>query len=163
MADLIEFNMKGMRDLSGSLVGARKAFWDRVVFVEMHRFGRVALKVLQREAPGRRLPTQLTYSVERVAPEGYALRLRAEGYDPDILKYIVRGTRPHTIVPVRARALRFYWKKVGRIVFFKRVFHPGTRANPFIHRTVNRLMVSGEVERVSRRIAEGAIKLMVKK
>lgn len=40
------------------------------------------------------------------------------------------GTRPHVIVPRRARALRF--KQGGRVVYAQRVFHPGTRPNPYL-------------------------------
>jgi len=34
-------------------------------------------------------------------------------------------TRPHPIIPVRARVLRFVWQ--GTVVFFKRVSHRGSR------------------------------------
>jgi len=51
--------------------------------------------------------------------------------------FIERGTRPHEIVARRARALRFVWR--GSVVFFRRVLHPGTRPNPFIARTRDRV------------------------
>jgi hypothetical protein len=44
--------------------------------------------------------------------------------------YVVSGTRPHIIRPVRAQALRF--TVGGRVVFAKIVYHPGTRANNFL-------------------------------
>lgn len=44
--------------------------------------------------------------------------------------YILHGTRPHLIRPVRARALRF--TVGGRVVYAKLVHHPGTRANNFL-------------------------------
>jgi hypothetical protein len=47
-------------------------------------------------------------------------------------KFIQGGTRPHIIRAKNARFLRFYWPKVGRVVYFKSVNHPGTRANPFM-------------------------------
>lgn len=40
------------------------------------------------------------------------------------------GTRPHIIVPKRARALRFMQR--GRIRYAQRVLHPGTRANRYL-------------------------------
>lgn len=40
--------------------------------------------------------------------------------------YLERGTRPHVIVPVRARFLVFQARD-GRTVFTKKVNHPGTR------------------------------------
>ncbi len=44
--------------------------------------------------------------------------------------YVISGTRPHIIRPVRAQALRF--TVGGRVVFAKIVHHPGTRANNFL-------------------------------
>ena len=44
--------------------------------------------------------------------------------------HVEHGTRPHTIFPKNAKALRF---KIGnRIVFAKSVNHPGTQAHPFL-------------------------------
>jgi hypothetical protein len=53
-------------------------------------------------------------------------------------KWITEGTRPHVIRAKRARFLRFYWPKVGRVVYFKSVNHPGTKANPFMSRAYRR-------------------------
>ena len=39
--------------------------------------------------------------------------------------YIEQGTRPHVILPRRARALRFEIN--GRVVYARRVNHPGTK------------------------------------
>lgn len=44
--------------------------------------------------------------------------------------YVLYGTRPHVIRPVRARALRF---QVGaQTVYARTVMHPGTKANNFL-------------------------------
>ena len=50
--------------------------------------------------------------------------------------FIQKGTKPHPIVARRARFLRFYWPKVGRVVYFKRVNHPGTKPNRFYNRAL---------------------------
>lgn len=50
------------------------------------------------------------------------------------------GTRPHMIVPRRARVLRF--QAGGREVFAMRVRHPGTRPRPFM-----RLAIQEEIQR----------------
>lgn len=42
------------------------------------------------------------------------------------------GTKPHTIEPRRAQVLAFYWPRVGRTVFARRVHHPGTKPNRFL-------------------------------
>lgn len=45
-------------------------------------------------------------------------------------QFLLTGTRPHEIRPVRARALRF--EVQGAVVFARRVQHPGTRPSPFV-------------------------------
>lgn len=44
--------------------------------------------------------------------------------------YLEFGTRAHTITPKFSRFLRFFWPKVGKVVYMKRVKHPGTKAVP---------------------------------
>lgn len=46
--------------------------------------------------------------------------------------YVEFGTRPHSIEPVRARALRF--TVGGEIVFARLVRHPGTKPQLFVRR-----------------------------
>ncbi len=48
--------------------------------------------------------------------------------------YVVHGTRPHIIRPVRAQALRFTIG--GRVVFAKVVMHPGTKPNDFLRQAL---------------------------
>jgi hypothetical protein len=50
--------------------------------------------------------------------------------------FVHDGTRPHTIVPVRAAALAFFWQKLGRFVFFMKVHHPGNAPNPWFRDTL---------------------------
>lgn len=42
------------------------------------------------------------------------------------------GAKPHIIRPRKARALRFYWKRVGSVVTFARVNHPGRKGSKFL-------------------------------
>ena len=51
--------------------------------------------------------------------------------------YVEYGTKPHEILPVHARALRF--EVEGRIVFAARVWHPGTRPQPFVRETAEQI------------------------
>lgn len=45
--------------------------------------------------------------------------------------WLEEGTRPHEIVPRVARVLAFYSQSAGRMIFTKRVMHPGTRPYRF--------------------------------
>lgn len=49
------------------------------------------------------------------------------------------GTQPHVIVATKAPRLVFYWGRVGRVVAFQRVNHPGTRPNRFLTRALDAL------------------------
>lgn len=42
------------------------------------------------------------------------------------------GTIPHFIFPNTAKVLRFYWERVGRVVYRSFVRHPGTVANKYL-------------------------------
>ena len=57
----------------------------------------------------------------------------AVGPTVDYAHFPARGTRPHVILPRRARALRFVVD--GEVVFARRVFHPGVKPNPYDFRT----------------------------
>lgn len=49
------------------------------------------------------------------------------------LGYQIYGTRRHVIRPRNAGGmLVFFWDKVGYVVRFKKVNHPGTKANRFV-------------------------------
>lgn len=71
---------------------------------------------------------------------GETLReVRAEAViDVTYAEYVTGGTRPHVIRPRTKSALSFYWPKAGGVVTLKSVNHPGTKANEFFQRVVNR-------------------------
>lgn len=48
---------------------------------------------------------------------------------------IESGARAHEIVAVNARALSFFWERVGQQVMFKRVMHPGFPGIHIMERT----------------------------
>jgi hypothetical protein len=47
-------------------------------------------------------------------------------------KFVTSGTKPHVIMPKKAKMLHFYWPKVGSDVYLPKVNHPGNRPNPFM-------------------------------
>jgi len=49
-------------------------------------------------------------------------------------QWVINGTRPHQIRPVRAQALRF--TTGGRVVFARLVNHPGTQPNDFLNKAL---------------------------
>lgn len=87
------------------------------------------------------LRSSLRYRVRRV---GSRVRLRVSANTP-YARFVHDGTRPHAIYPRRAKALRFYWPRVGRVVYRKRVWHPGYRGNPFLRDAVAEELSKGNI------------------
>lgn len=58
----------------------------------------------------------------------------------DYAAAVHEGSRPHYIRARRAEALHFYWQ--GREVFRRSVWHPGTRARPFLRNAARRVVGS---------------------
>lgn len=57
------------------------------------------------------------------------------GSDVPYALYMHEGTKPHTIKPRKpGGVLVFFWPKVGHVVHFKSVNHPGTRPYKFLER-----------------------------
>lgn len=65
-----------------------------------------------------------------LATAGYPGRTPQVGYQ-------MFGTAAHVIRPRRAGGtLVFYWEKAGRMAYFKKVNHPGTKATRFVQDSV---------------------------
>jgi HK97 gp10 family phage protein len=93
----------------------------------VNRVGSFAYEEMQRRAPSqsgkmrRSIRKRVQGAEVRIGPtEPYAI-------------YVEQGTRPHEIVPVNARALRF--EVGGQVVFAMHCNHPGTRPQPFVRET----------------------------
>jgi len=68
-------------------------------------------------------------------------------------KFIIEGTKPHAIEPKGpGYPLRFFWEKIGKVVFTYHVNHPGTKPNPFIERAKDRWLPESrrELNRIAR-------------
>lgn len=48
--------------------------------------------------------------------------------------YTFGKTKEHEILPKRSKFLVFYWAKIGRVVYKKRVWHPGSRRENYWQR-----------------------------
>jgi hypothetical protein len=67
----------------------------------------------------------------RLVETGDGFTLSVGTSQGDLAQWIREGTRAHEIVPRQARALSFFWPRAGAHVTFARVWHPGTRPNPW--------------------------------
>jgi hypothetical protein len=116
-----EFNLNEAQLRSQTLPTFRRAV--REIAVEIEREAK-------RIVPVRTGYTRSTIRAQNPRVTGMALRANVTAGGAAV--FLQKGTRPHLIVPRRAKVLHFYWDKVGREVFLPRVNHPGTRANPFL-------------------------------
>jgi hypothetical protein len=96
-----------------------------LVYLNMQRRVRRAEEAARRLAPGS-MKVGISSRVDRQRGEitGYV----TSSHPATI--YVIKGTRPHVIRPVRAQALRF--TVGGRVVYARIVHHPGTRPNDFL-------------------------------
>ena len=84
-------------------------------------------EVMRQEAPEVTGELKNSIIVEKIGELTYVV-----GPTVEYSIYVEYGTGPHIIEPRHARALRFETEE--GIVFAKRVRHPGTPPNPFVHR-----------------------------
>lgn len=98
-----------------------------LVYRNMTRRVRRAEAEAKRLAPTASVARQITSSVDR-GPGGEFRGTIRSGHPASI--YLINGTRPHIIRPVRAQALRFVVG--GRVVYAKVVHHPGTQAQDYL-------------------------------
>lgn len=83
------------------------------------------------ERRSRRPGTLRDSIVKRPAMEGDTITFVVGSDDPIALLHH-EGTQPHVIAARRKPRLVFFWPKVGRVVSFKRVNHPGTKPNRYL-------------------------------
>lgn len=79
---------------------------------------------------GRQTGTTTISTVIKVDPR----RSPSKPDNVDVAGFNEYGTRPHVIRPKRGKALRF--QTGGRVVFARRVNHPGTPARPWFYPTL---------------------------
>lgn len=94
------------------------------------RFNRETTNIAKHRAPRKtgRLSNSIGSSV-RVS------RISVRGKVGSRVKYaatVNNGSRPHVIRARRRKALRFHWERLGRVVYFTKVNHPGTGATPYL-------------------------------
>lgn len=100
-------------------------------------------------APGRRLKNDIAYQAEEV--EGGLVGLVWMPWQ--FIFTLPPGTRPHTIPTGGAAAqikkgypLRFYWERVGKVVSFWSVSHPGYKGDPWDMRVFEKVDANLEKE-----------------
>jgi hypothetical protein len=55
-------------------------------------------------------------------------------------KFVLKGTRPHTIKPKTKKSLRFSYKNLDEFVFRKGVHHPGYKGDDFMKKAINKTL-----------------------
>lgn len=117
-----------------------RSLFKEAEYVKKDAKRRVGVGTVPPAGPRRtRRPGTLRDSiVKRIANRGGEISVEV-GSDDEIALWHHEGTRPHQITPRRAPRLVFYWAKVGSVVSFPRVSHPGTQPNRFLTDAVRAL------------------------
>lgn len=150
MANFITYELTGVNEIVDRLEriipGLKPANRDMA-----RKAGRILLMALRKEAP---VGTHWIISGKQATPTWpetlkksiiYRTYVRGDRVDlkfyaKDYVRYVINKTRPHWIVAKNVKFLRFYWPGAppaiverfgGNVVFFTKVWHPGTKANPF--------------------------------
>jgi hypothetical protein len=114
------------RDIERAAIGARAAVGALVPSAVLIAAGtKILVANIKAETPVRTGKGKA--SITAVGPGIWGVKY---------LTYVNEGTKPHTIVPVKAQALRFVVN--GRVVFAKSVHHPGNKPNAFVKRGVEK-------------------------
>lgn len=113
----------------------------------LNRLGRLFVSLEQSEAPKRtlRFAAGIRYWLFQ---EGDALGFKV-GSPAPLATWIKGGTRPHPIVARRVKFLKFWWDSGPRgagVYFFRRVNHPGTKANPYHLRAFDAWLPTAQTE-----------------
>lgn len=101
--------------------------------------GAVALeRELRVNAPARTTRLRRSVRVRQVRSGMTSFQIVAETDDLVQAKTTNTGARRHVIRPRSAKTLRFYWPKVGRVVYPLSVRHPGNKGSRWWDRTMKR-------------------------
>ena len=144
------FEWKGDRALRRNLRGASTVIRGSLNKA-LRESGRVVLPALKARTPRRtgKLANSTRFQVTGMGHD-QALQVRqgARSESGDFYGgYVRQGTRPHRIVPFRAKALRFFMG--GEVVFATSVNHPGTKPNRYHVRTLE--AVRGKIAQITKK------------
>jgi HK97 gp10 family phage protein len=123
-------------------VANRVATWSENVTPELARATLACATLLtaagKRESPVKTGRLRRSISYRAGGPARYVV-------SPNVpyAHYVHGGTRPHTILPTRKKAL--FWEGARHPV--QRVHHPGTKRDPFMHRALSRSR--SQIERIA--------------
>ena len=116
----IKHNLDDVLSAFWNLVEKSVSLAERII----REAARRAEELIRERAPRR--TGRLVRSVSSTIEGNRAL----VGVRVDYARFLEWGTRPHEIRPRHARALRFVIR--GRVIFAKRVWHPGVRPRFFV-------------------------------
>ena len=106
----------------------------------LRQIGQKYVSVARQEAPKKSGKYRKSIRF-RTGTQGDNIILTTSSAQP-LGKWIIEGTKAHTIVAKAGKVLAFYWKKGFKgpgMYFFRSVRHPGTKPNPYHKRAWKRI------------------------
>lgn len=126
-----EYDLTEVYDLVGRLGKS-----DAVVRQEIDTAGRQSGMIVTQVAMGES-PVDIGNLRASIGPPETNGMVTVITAHADYAKAVHDGTRAHPIV-AHGKALKFPWQ--GRMAYFKSVMHPGTKANPFMARALQKAL-----------------------
>jgi len=126
------------RDMKGRFVAAGDEI-PRVYQDEARRLGKEMVEIARKEAPRKtgEYASKIRY---QTFVSGSTVGFRIYAPEP-LTTFIIEGTKPHQIRAKSGGVLAFEWDKGPQgagMYFFRFVQHPGTKANPFPERSLDK-------------------------
>lgn len=118
-----------LRDKNGPILRELIVLGNRVKTEAQKQVGVHELTPGERRA--RRPGTLRDSIVTRIVEDGPNPAVKVGSDDPIAFMHH-EGTVPHVIRARRKPMLVFYWRRVGAVVAFKKVNHPGTQPNRYL-------------------------------
>ena len=143
-----QFEFEGARELATNFEGA-STLVKGALNKALREIGSMMVPALKKNTPRRtgKLANSTRFQLMG-SPSDQRMEIRQGARTPagDFYgSYVRLGTKPHEIRPVKAKALAFM---IGnRLVFAKKVNHPGTKPNPYHVDTMNEKQ--GEIQTIA--------------
>lgn len=108
--------------------------WDGALGQSVNRLARETTFRQKVRAPKRTGALGKSLTVKRGGnPSGKGIWFEAGSWTISYTIFMDQGTKPHEIKAKGNGTLVFFWPKVGKVVGFKSVQHPGTKAYDFLN------------------------------
>ena len=156
MAQLVTITVDEIERIKGRITKAQQKIIDYAT-EDLREYGRTLRSKIQEEAPKKTgtLASTVRINTRKGGTKEVHLEVTMGNKSrPEVVvKTVLFGSKRHMIYPRKAKVLRFV-SSGGKVVFAKKVNHPGTKPNNFLERALALTKPDRVGKRVTLRVAE---------